>query len=265
MFRKLLMLVLVSIIFFSIPVSAGPILPCEFYGNVSINETPAPAGTFIEALINNQVTGTLTTSQPGLYGGMGIFDPRVRVTGQENGQLITFFINGQLANQTATFQSGITQRLDLTLITANPGTQGSSANVTPVANATVSPTTTADPMAFVAPSSDSGEPALVGGFAEKEAEWTSSPVVVITPTPTTIVSTQPIITQTSNTSSITPDPDQEQPPALSNTSIAATTMPEMNTTGTQLPRTAATPGFVSVDIVTAIMILIGAGYIIRYK
>jgi len=92
-----------------------PPMPCEFYGNVSINGQPAPAGTLIEAKINGQTAGSLTTTTVGTYGGAGTFDARLVVRGFVNGNLITFFVNGSISNQSAVFQERNAQTLDLTM------------------------------------------------------------------------------------------------------------------------------------------------------
>ena len=60
-------------------VSAIPPLPYEFYGNVSINETPAEAGVVIIAKVNGIEVGNVTTAAAGTYGGPGTFDRRLVV------------------------------------------------------------------------------------------------------------------------------------------------------------------------------------------
>jgi hypothetical protein len=92
-----------------------PPMPCEFYGNVIINGQPAPAGTIIEAKINGQPAGSLTTTTVGTYGGAGVFDARLVVNGFARGDTITFFVNGSISNQSAVFLDGSAQSLDLTM------------------------------------------------------------------------------------------------------------------------------------------------------
>ena len=82
------------IILLAVGVSAIPPLPYEFYGNVSINETPAEVGTIIIAKVNGTEVGNITTTAPGAYGGAGTFDRRLVVNGAEDqiGEYITFWI-----------------------------------------------------------------------------------------------------------------------------------------------------------------------------
>lgn len=60
------------IILLAAGVSAIPPLPYEFYGNVSINETPAEVGTIIIAKVNGTEVGNITTTAPGAYGERGL-------------------------------------------------------------------------------------------------------------------------------------------------------------------------------------------------
>lgn len=109
-------------------VSALPMVPAEYYGTVYIDGSPAPAGTNITSVIENQVTDFFVTTVPGVFGGTGPMDPRLSVTGTADGQKISFTINGILANQTAVFHSGTTGQIALSL--------GVTSVVTPVPNAT---------------------------------------------------------------------------------------------------------------------------------
>lgn len=99
-----------------IKVSADiPPQPEEFYGNVSINDVPAPTGSIITAKINNVVRGSITTTANGAYGGSATFAARLVVSGIQTdiGQSIYFYINGQIAGQTQVFTPGQSQNLDL--------------------------------------------------------------------------------------------------------------------------------------------------------
>ncbi|GAB6285486.1 MAG: hypothetical protein STSR0009_16870 [Methanoregula sp.] len=93
-----------------------PALPCEFYGNVSINGIGAPTGTVITAFVNGDDRGTITTTHDGRYGGSARFDPRLIVTGTEDdrGLPIRFTVNGLATNETCVFNDGHSIRLDLT-------------------------------------------------------------------------------------------------------------------------------------------------------
>ena len=118
-------------------VSAAPLLPTEFYGTVYIDGSPAPAGTTIAALVNNEVTGTITTSEPGIFGGYGPLDPRLATMGTTDGQEVTFTVNGIEAHETAAFHPGTTGELTVST--------GSAPVVTPTSGATPAPTSGTSP------------------------------------------------------------------------------------------------------------------------
>jgi hypothetical protein len=97
---------------------AAPIIPEQFYGSVFLNGNPAPAGTVIIAKINGEVHGNFTTTETGLYGSSGNFDPRLTVVLTEEemktgNNTITFYVGGIQAFQTVPFVSGGGMKLDL--------------------------------------------------------------------------------------------------------------------------------------------------------
>lgn len=99
-----------------------PALPESFYGTVSLNGNPAPAGTIISAMVNGAELGRITTSTPGYYAwdgktsGPDPFIPKLDVTGPglNAGTAITFLVNGVQAAETASYSPGEAFRLDLT-------------------------------------------------------------------------------------------------------------------------------------------------------
>lgn len=105
-----------------------PLLPDEFRGSVTINGNPAPVGTVLTALINDEVRGTVTTTEAGTYGGLELDDRRLIVTGYDGevGTTITFTVAGHTAAETATFATGETQILDLSATYTTPSPGGSS-------------------------------------------------------------------------------------------------------------------------------------------
>jgi len=113
-----------------------PPMPCEFYGNVIINGQPAPAGTIIEAKINGQTAGLLTTTTAGKYGGAGSFDARLVVNSFARGDTITFFVNGSISNQSAVFLEGYAQSLDNGMEPVAEVTQTTMVNATATATQT---------------------------------------------------------------------------------------------------------------------------------
>ncbi|MDZ4230600.1 MAG: hypothetical protein U1B77_02135, partial [Dehalococcoidales bacterium] len=104
----------------SVPALAQPpSLPHFFYGELTINGAPAPAGTMVEARgtgVKQSEGNPLTTTASGIYGGEGALSPKLVVQGDISpGTTLSFFINGVAAGRTATWQSGEVTRLDLTV------------------------------------------------------------------------------------------------------------------------------------------------------
>jgi len=96
-------------------VNADTTLPEEFYGDLTVNGAAAAAGTVIVAKIGGVERGSLTTTVVGEYGGPDTFDIRLVVSGEEAeiGETITFWINGSKANETASYEPGLSRNLDL--------------------------------------------------------------------------------------------------------------------------------------------------------
>jgi len=99
-----------------------PLLPCEFYGTVTISGSNAPVGSTITALIGGEAHGSFTTTVAGVYGGSGNWDPRLLVNGDASdiGRTISFRVNGNPAGETAVFAAGTTNHLDLRAILNGP-------------------------------------------------------------------------------------------------------------------------------------------------
>jgi len=116
-------------------VQAFPPLPSSFHGRIKLNGANLPAGTTIQALISDQVYATSTIE---LYQGDSVYslivpgdDPGTAVVeGAQQGSVISFQVNGLQADQTATWQSGTSVALDLT-ITTNTNLPTSTLSVTP--------------------------------------------------------------------------------------------------------------------------------------
>ncbi|MXR19148.1 PKD domain-containing protein [Halobacterium bonnevillei] len=90
-----------------------PDAPESYYGNVTIDGQPAPAGTVITALIDGEVKGQITVDTPGSYGGPKVSDEKLVVNASENGSTVRFFVGSLEANTTDEFQSGTNSELDL--------------------------------------------------------------------------------------------------------------------------------------------------------
>ena len=94
-----------------------PTLPAEFCGFVRLNGKPVPAGTEIVAKINDEVRGKITIKEGGRYGGLGKFDEKLVVRGDDKdiGRDISFWVNGLKAEQTSKYEPGAFNFLNLTL------------------------------------------------------------------------------------------------------------------------------------------------------
>lgn len=111
--------------------------PPGYYGSLTINGQPAPAGTVITAMVGGEERGSITTTGSGFYGD----DPGpaklwVRAYQNETGTTVTFYVKGVASEQTAELPgAGIINRADLTFTgvpvsTAQTGASGSSSDST---------------------------------------------------------------------------------------------------------------------------------------
>lgn len=91
-----------------------PSLPHAFYGTVTVNDQPAPAGTTVEIYVGGSKAATTTTDSNGKYGS-------VPVTGT-NGAAVEFYVNGVKVPQSYNFSSGAITKLDLALNSSSPPT-----------------------------------------------------------------------------------------------------------------------------------------------
>lgn len=173
-------IVLATILLFSlitIAFAGAPALPCEFYGKVTIEGSPAPVGTIVVAKVGEQERGQISLEQEGVYGGPGTFDKRLKVVAEESDLTagtpkITFWVNGQKAWQDTSFQPGISQALDLSV-------GGEQPSETQVSVPTAIPTEEQTPQSVSEPETGS------------ESESSGEPVVTLVPEPTTVPLSEP--------------------------------------------------------------------------
>jgi len=124
--------------------AAPPQLPHIFYGNVTNNGNDVPANTVIIAKVGGVEKGRITVSMPGKFGGSGALDKKLLVQGNiSNGAVISFYIGDNVASQTASFNSGNIQQLNLTFTTTsssggNTGGGGGGTTLTPTPTTPVS-------------------------------------------------------------------------------------------------------------------------------
>ena len=81
-----------------------------FVGTVTVDGQAVPYGTEINALVEGQEKGSFQVYNPGEYGPLHVGEPA-------RGSLITFWVNGHLAEQTLNWENGQTTILDLTVDT----------------------------------------------------------------------------------------------------------------------------------------------------
>ena len=106
-----------------------PPLPHAFYGTVKINDSPAPAGTQIEARgegVKISIEGNpMVTTTAGIFGSSNSMGAKLIVQGIiQDGAIITFYVNGVSTGQTAEWHSGGVAELDLTVTIPRPPAVG---------------------------------------------------------------------------------------------------------------------------------------------
>ena len=100
----------------------GP--PASYYGDVTIDGDPAPAGVEIVAYVDGEERGSFLTDDPGEYGSPSAFDENLVVQGDEDdeGELVEFTVNGQPADETVEWESGAVENVDLSAsLSDDPG------------------------------------------------------------------------------------------------------------------------------------------------
>ncbi|MDD2666210.1 MAG: hypothetical protein PHD13_03220 [Methanocellales archaeon] len=183
----------------------APVLPCSFYGNVTIDGKPAPIGTEITAKMDNKTCGNMTVREEGKYGESA--GEKLSVTGNiaDENKIISFYVDGDEAEEKATWQIGGVNRLDLSVKKSNIQTPSSP------------------------PSSGSG------GISPTTPAPTPSSTLVPAPTPTPTPTSTP---------TPTPTPTPAPTPAPTSTPLP-TPAPTPTSTPTQMPTTTPTPAPVS--------------------
>lgn len=111
----------------AVPAGALIQIPHSFYGNITIDGEPAPVGTVVEARCEGAKVpcsgNPIMTSEVGKYGTPEL-GAKLIVQGEEieGNPVISFYINGHLADQTYIWQTGEITHLDLSVsISTTPG------------------------------------------------------------------------------------------------------------------------------------------------
>jgi beta propeller repeat protein len=100
-----------------------PFRPYEFYGPVTLNYLPAPAGTQILAKVDGKTKDTITVTQEGYYGGEGSYSDKltVDINQADIGRYITFWADGFQGTPSIPIAGdGSTQEQALNFIYAQP-------------------------------------------------------------------------------------------------------------------------------------------------
>ena len=117
MLNKKACLVALAVLFlFTVPfATAVPPLPAAYFGNITVNGEPAPAGTTIIAKIDGVERGRITTTISGMYG--EDFYERLIVEGGENEDIVRFHVEEVEAKESVTWVSGCDPtQVDLTFV-----------------------------------------------------------------------------------------------------------------------------------------------------
>ena len=116
---KRLLIILALAAFVLVPLATAntpPQPPHQFFGEVTINDQPAPAGTSITARVGGSVYGSTITTTPGEYGtGDRIFYVETADGQNFNGRSVAFYVDGELARTYAPYENGQSTQLDLSI------------------------------------------------------------------------------------------------------------------------------------------------------
>lgn len=101
-----------------------PPAPASYYGDVTIDGDPAPAGVEIVAYVDGEERGSYLTEASGEYGSPSAFDENLVVQGtaDDEGEPVEFTVNGQLADATVEWEAGAVENVDLSAsLSGDPG------------------------------------------------------------------------------------------------------------------------------------------------
>ncbi len=142
---------------------APPAFPQEFYGSVTIDGAPAPAGTVIAGVIGGRECESVTTTVLGEYGSSSRHKgANLLVWGstEQAGETITFLVGGKAATETATYTPGKVTRLDLTVAGSGSGSNGGGSNEGGSSSSSAAPVSSSTPERPAAPATHVGRAAL---------------------------------------------------------------------------------------------------------
>ena len=92
-----------------------PAAPASYYGDVTLDGEPAPAGVEIVAYVDGEERGSYLTEQEGTYGASSALEANLVVEGDtsDEGELVEFTVNGHPADATVEWEPGTVENVDL--------------------------------------------------------------------------------------------------------------------------------------------------------
>jgi hypothetical protein len=172
-----------------------PGAPHCFCGDLTMDGQPAPAGTLVEARVDDQVVGSIVAKVDGVYATCATAYDTLYVWGLDAGAQIRFFADGAPCNgaQTVTYQPRSLMQLDLEYSASQIPSPTPTVTFGPTPTATGAPVVTATPAnAVPTPTTNtggsSGSTGGAGGSAGSGGTITTpattpTPAVVSTPAP----------------------------------------------------------------------------------
>lgn len=98
--------------------------PSRFVGSVTIDGAPAPAGTVVEVRIGASTCGVTTVFMSGGQARYAVdspaLDPATAPNCGTDGSIVSFYVGGRLAAQTAPWRNWELNQVDLTVVSATP-------------------------------------------------------------------------------------------------------------------------------------------------
>lgn len=108
-----LFLVLLSVNLSQVAADSPPALPSSFWGTVKVDGENVSEGTIITIKLGDVV---LATTQVELFGEDSVYAINIPGETSMEGITIDFFIGGELADQSDTWQSGMNANLNLSIV-----------------------------------------------------------------------------------------------------------------------------------------------------
>jgi hypothetical protein len=170
--------------------------PNRFYGTVTIDGKLQPEGTVVEAYVGTTLCGAGSIAN---HNGEQVYLVDVLDSGQKpgcanDGDKVSFRVAGLQAKETATYQTGVATRLDLTA-SGTPRREALPTVVPPGGGGTPAPPpATASPVAG-SPTS-SAPPSPTAAAPASPAPGSATPTVTVTATPTATATATPTATST---------------------------------------------------------------------